>query len=126
MKPARSMLTLFLLGAALAAPAAAVTLFVDWQSPSPAPPYASWATAARTIQAAVDAAQDGDLILVAAGNYNSGGRPAPGKALTNRVTIAKAVTVASSPTPANRGISLLMMWPRSAGQAATVAAIVRT
>ena len=90
------MLTLFLLGAALAAPAAAVTLFVDWQSPSPAPPYASWTTAARTIQAAVDAAQDGDLILVAAGNYNSGGRPAPGKALTNRVTIAKAVTVASS------------------------------
>ena len=43
-------------------------------SPSPAPPYASWQTAAHTIQEAVDAAQPGETILVNDGVYATGGK----------------------------------------------------
>src|SRR5512136_789088 len=46
----------------LSAPAA--TNYVWQDSPSPGPPYATWATAAHTIQDAVDAAGPGDTILV--------------------------------------------------------------
>ena len=63
-------------------------------SGSHAPPYTSWATAANTIQAAVDAAGSGDTILVTNGIYNTGGRVVSGS-LSNRLVISKAVTVRS-------------------------------
>ncbi len=59
----------------------------------------NWATAKRTIQAAVDAASDGDPVLVTNGVYNAGGAVTPGFALTNRVCITNAITVRSMNGP---------------------------
>src|SRR5690242_9083020 len=89
-----------LLAVALAAhalPASAATLYVWQSSPSPAPPYASWATAATNIQDAVDAAAAGDLILVTNGFYSTGQRsiPTDGPFGSSRVAITKAVTLRS-------------------------------
>ena len=44
--------------------ASAATRYVWQDSPSPAPPYTNWATAAHVIQDAVDAAVAGDAPLV--------------------------------------------------------------
>jgi len=74
--------------------ASATTNYVWQDSPSPAPPYATWATAAHTIQDAVDAAQDGDTLLVSGGVYDTGGR-AVVDLMTNRVAIEKAIRVES-------------------------------
>lgn len=79
----------------LLAPAApAVTRYVWTNSPSPGAGHLSWETAARTIQAAVDAAVSNDTILVTNGVYDSGGRAVYGS-LTNRVAIDRPVTVRS-------------------------------
>ena len=59
------------------------------------PPFTNWMTAATNIQAAVDIAQDGDLVLVMTGEYASGGRPAPGQSLTNRLVVTNCITVQS-------------------------------
>ena len=64
-------------------------------SASPATPYSSWATAARTIQDAVDAASPGDEIVVTNGIYATGGRPVNGYVLTNRVAVDRPVLVRS-------------------------------
>jgi parallel beta-helix repeat protein len=73
--------------------ASADTLYV-WQGSSfDQPPYANWTTAARTIQDAVDAAQEGDIVLVTNGVYAIGGRQEG--FMTNRVTIRKRVIVTS-------------------------------
>ena len=52
----------------------AATLHVSLESPNPTAPYADWATAARVIQDAVDAAKAGDTVLVTNGVYATGSR----------------------------------------------------
>lgn len=88
----RSLAVGILLSLAVSSPGA--TLYVDPNSPGAASPFGDWNTAATNIQDAVDAATDGDLILVTNGVYAIGGRPVYGS-LTNRVVIDKAVTVQS-------------------------------
>jgi len=81
--------------AVVSLPASAAILHVSTVSPSPAPPYAEWATAANTIQDAVDAAQVGDTILVNDGLYAIGGRSVDGGNSGNRVAIDRAISVQS-------------------------------
>ncbi len=80
--------------------AAAATLYVDLENQTPFPPYASWGTAATTIQDAVDASVAGDEIVVADGVYATGGR-IEGDPPTNRVVLDKAVLVRSLNGPAS-------------------------
>lgn len=83
------------LGAADALPALGLqTRYVDAASTNPVAPYTNWATAALTIQDAVDVAVIGDVVLVADGVYATGGRAVHGS-MNNRVTVTKAVTVRS-------------------------------
>jgi hypothetical protein len=69
--------------------------YVDVANPTPVVPYASWGSAATTIQEAVNMTLDGDIVLVAHGVYETGGVPAPSSALTNRVCVLKQILVKS-------------------------------
>ena len=79
----------------LANQASATTRYVDVNNATPAPPYTNWATAATNIQLAVDAAAQGDLILVTNGVYQTGGRVGPSSPLTNRIMVSKPMTIQS-------------------------------
>jgi hypothetical protein len=72
----------------------AATLYVSTNSPSPTPPYTDWSTAAWTIQPAINAAANGDTVLVNDGIYDTGGVVVSGT-LSNRVALTNAVTVRS-------------------------------
>lgn len=66
-----------------------VTHYVDLANATPAPPYTSWATAANTIQDAIDAStQFGAHVLVTNGVYETGGP-------VDRVIVIEGLTVAS-------------------------------
>ena len=90
---------------------AATTRYVWQSSPSPAPPFTTWATAAHTIQDAVDAAVNGDTVLVSGGIYDTGGRAVAGL-MTNRVVINKPITVKSLMGPE---VTLIVGAPNPGG-----------
>ncbi|MEO7300687.1 MAG: immunoglobulin domain-containing protein [Verrucomicrobiota bacterium] len=66
--------------------------YVNLNSANPLTPYLGWNTAATNIQDAIDAAVNGDQILVTNGTYNTGGRVFYGSS-SNRVVVDKAVIV---------------------------------
>ncbi len=73
--------------------ASSATLYVDAASTNAVPPFTGWATAAVTIQGAVDAAAPGDEIVVTNGVYQTGARNVYG--MNTRVAVAKPITLRS-------------------------------
>ena len=73
----------------------ATTYYVDSNRPDDSGNGANWATAKKTIQAAVDLATNSDTVLVTNGLYDIGGAVTPGYALTNRVCITNAIILRS-------------------------------
>jgi len=73
--------------------------FVDAANASPVPPFTNWASAASTIQDAIDVASAGAIVLVTNGLYSSGGRAMQANH-TNRIVLDKPLTVLSVNGPA--------------------------
>jgi hypothetical protein len=71
------------------------TLYVDAGRPDDSGDGFSWSTAKQTIQSGIDAAVEGDTVLVTNGIYNVGCSVMPGQSLSNRVIIAKDITICS-------------------------------
>src|SRR5258705_3351411 len=66
-------------------PARSATLYVWQMSRYPAAPYSTWGSAAHTIQVALDAAVDGDTVVVGEGEY----------VLSEQINVSKAVNLQS-------------------------------
>src|SRR5579859_4613608 len=101
----------------------AATLYVSQANPNPAPPYATWDSAATNIQDAIEAASAGDTVLVTNGVYSSGGRHwsyAFDSRITNRVALTKPLTVVSIKGPA---FTSIVGAPPPAGSAGGCGAI---
>lgn len=81
-------------GAVTSAVAQVVIHAVNAAGTSPAAPYSSWATAATSIQDAINVAAEGDIVLVTNGTYATGGAAIDG-GLTNRVALNLPITVTS-------------------------------
>ena len=79
----------------LASHVSAAVLYVDVNSTSPTLPYTNWSTAAAVIQDAVDAATNGDTVMVNDGVYGTGGRIVDASNITNRLVVTKPITVQS-------------------------------
>ena len=96
----RAILAVALFPGILAASLLADTHYVAASSSAPVAPYTNgWSSAATNIQEAVDAAIDGDTVLVANGVYDSGDTTSPVLPYSTRVNVDKAVTVASDGDP---------------------------
>ena len=74
----------------------AAVFHVDCNRPDNTGDGLSWATAKRTIQAAVNAAASGDTIRVGPGTYGEGTTVTPSGTLMNRVVCTKNVTIEST------------------------------
>ena len=72
--------------------AVADTHYVDVNTPSPSSPYTNWASAAYSIEDAVSASSDGDLVLVASGTYHP--------LAQDGIAVDKAITIQSQNGPA--------------------------
>jgi hypothetical protein len=70
------------------------TNYVDASGLNPIYPYASWGSAATTLQDALDVAREGSIVLVADGVYNRGGAVYEG--LTNRAVLRAGVVMCSA------------------------------
>jgi hypothetical protein len=99
MKTANWRFSLLVCGLMACLSARGATLYVWQDSPIPAPPFPDWASAAHTIQEAVDAAIAGDTVLVTNGVYAKGGRAVYGR-MTNRVAVYKPLILRSVNGPA--------------------------
>src|SRR5262245_21032633 len=73
---------------------------VNASNATPASPYTNWVTAATTIQAALDIAADGDMVLVTNGVYQSGSRVDVASGAMNRIVATNAVNIQSVNGPA--------------------------
>jgi hypothetical protein len=71
------------------------TNYVDRTRPDDSGDGLSWATAKRTIQAAVTVAAVNDTVLVAPGTYDEGMTVTPGGYLSNRVVVTKSIILQS-------------------------------
>jgi hypothetical protein len=69
----------------------AAVLYVNVNNTTPSPPYTNWASAASTIQDAVDVSAVGDTVRVTNGVYTTGGRAVKARPLVNRVGVDKAI-----------------------------------
>ncbi|MBN1674758.1 MAG: PKD domain-containing protein [Kiritimatiellae bacterium] len=72
--------------------------YVDVACTNATAPYTNWATAATVIQDAVDAAEDGDTVLVNDGIYDTGGRDVT-NGFVSRVAITNTIAVESVDGP---------------------------
>ncbi|HSU54679.1 MAG TPA: PKD domain-containing protein, partial [Candidatus Dormibacteraeota bacterium] len=77
--------------------------YVALSSGNPLPPYLSWATAAQSIQDAIDVSLPGAVIWVSNGVYQSGGHIATG-GTSNRLTVTRPMTVRALNGPAETAI----------------------